>query len=534
MNHTEPTRREFLLVPMQPTPNGALHVGHAAGPYLRADALARHLRRSGHRVQVICGSDAYENWVLLDSLRNHRSPEETCDLFHRRIRRDLANLDMSLDDYITPLDPAHTASYARVHEEIVDGLIAGGAAQLVRERFPVSSGSGRYVVGVWLLGRCPNCGKDAAGNSCEACGYHFQPSEVLEPRARLDDEGPLTWREEDCWYATPDSRTRLLDLIEGRGAPAELVAVARRYVEQTGGRVRLTIPSAWGIKGRHTSENTVLCNTYYAYTVYCGALYHGLETGRNALAADSDVPVVALFGIDNLTGGLVAPCSIALGHAGLKPFDHVVVNYFLDLEGSKFSTSRGHLILLSDILEGSSVTADELRCFLSRIDLESGPANFTVREFVDRTNDLRELTRRLVVPALARAGAGDRPASPDAALLARIGDLLDRQARYLSPDRVSLHRAVEPLDAWFQEAQAARDERAFWWLRGLALLAEPFMPRLAGHLWTSLGGEGRPETSGLASPPARVGGPPLDVPGPLHEREVAPFVRLTHGLAAGR
>jgi methionyl-tRNA synthetase len=49
---------------MQPTPNGRMHIGHAAGTYLRADVLGRSLRTAGHQVKVACGTDAYENWIL--------------------------------------------------------------------------------------------------------------------------------------------------------------------------------------------------------------------------------------------------------------------------------------------------------------------------------------------------------------------------------------------------------------------------------------------------------------------------------------
>jgi hypothetical protein len=40
--------QRLMLVPMCPTPNGRLHIGHGAGSYLRADAIARASRRDGH------------------------------------------------------------------------------------------------------------------------------------------------------------------------------------------------------------------------------------------------------------------------------------------------------------------------------------------------------------------------------------------------------------------------------------------------------------------------------------------------------
>ncbi len=66
--------RRWLLIPMQPTPNGRLHLGHGAGPYLRADVIARAPRRDGDDVQIITGTDAHENWVLADGLTSGHTP----------------------------------------------------------------------------------------------------------------------------------------------------------------------------------------------------------------------------------------------------------------------------------------------------------------------------------------------------------------------------------------------------------------------------------------------------------------------------
>ena len=204
MSTGESTRRHLIL-PMQPTPNGRMHIGHAAGPYLRADALARRLRRDGSPTQVITGTDVYENWILLEALRSDETPERTCTRLHGLIAQDLANLNIDLDAWINPLAPDHADAYRRIHEHLVDELRRVGAAKLVAERVPRSAASGRYVVGVWLLGRCPECESEVAGNSCVRCGAGFQPSEVLEPRSRLDD-GELQWTHEDSWFVRSQER----------------------------------------------------------------------------------------------------------------------------------------------------------------------------------------------------------------------------------------------------------------------------------------------------------------------------------------
>ncbi|NIR28480.1 MAG: methionine--tRNA ligase, partial [Gammaproteobacteria bacterium] len=56
----------------------------------------------------------------------------------------------------------------------------------------------------------------------------------------------------------------------------------------------------------------------------------------NPFAVDSDVTCVLSFGIDNAVPFLVGAVGCALGQDVYKPVDRFLVNYFYDLEDSKF------------------------------------------------------------------------------------------------------------------------------------------------------------------------------------------------------
>src|SRR6266545_4742268 len=118
---------------MQPTPNGALHIGHAAGTYLRTDAAARALAMRGHRVAVVTGSDAFENWVLAAADAAGTTAEQVCARHHADNERDLRMLGIRLDAWIDPRSDEHHPAYQRTHEDALRRLRETGGAYYVAQ-----------------------------------------------------------------------------------------------------------------------------------------------------------------------------------------------------------------------------------------------------------------------------------------------------------------------------------------------------------------------------------------------------------------
>ncbi len=67
-----------LIIAPPPTPNGDLHVGHMAGPYLAGDIYARYLRLNGKAVNYATGTDDSQTYVVTSALKLGTTPEELC------------------------------------------------------------------------------------------------------------------------------------------------------------------------------------------------------------------------------------------------------------------------------------------------------------------------------------------------------------------------------------------------------------------------------------------------------------------------
>ncbi|WP_147129584.1 class I tRNA ligase family protein [Nocardia ninae] len=477
---------------MQPTPNGRLHIGHGGGPYLRADVIARALRRDGEHVEIISGSDAYENWVLADGLATGRTPEQTCAVYHAGIKSDLDRLGVELNLWVDPLSAEHNSGYVHVQERLLSTLSDSGRAELFTERVPLGVESGRPLMGVWIAGECPNCGAAAGGNSCTACSDSFSPDLLRNPRSRLTNE-QITWVDRPNWFA-PAPRA-VLEALAATGLPGQFQVPVQTFLDRKGARIRLSLPGEWGVPSSLAPTDSVLSNTYYGYSVYCGQLYSDLRSGvGNALDRDSGVTVVGLFGSDNSIAGLVAPQVLAVGTA-FKAFDHTVINHMLHFEGRKCSTSQQHGIWIEDVIDKTNVSSDELRYCLTQIPLDRNVSDIDTGRIVTTVNRLRVWRTATLGPVLEALKPG--ASTPTAPVELRAA--LERQQQYLRPPVVDLVDATDVLTDWMfkRDPQHCETEAVAEWLLGVALLGAPILPILAGQLWTELGLPGVPSRSVL-------------------------------------
>jgi methionyl-tRNA synthetase len=294
----------------------------------------------------------------------------------------------------------------------------------------------------------------------------------------------------------PDGR-KIDPILEHHGVPDEFVEIAATHAARAGTRVRLSQPGSWGIASNLVDDDCVLTNTYYGYCLYCAEV-SAKRDGRevNDLAAESDTVVVALFGKDNAGIGLIAPYVIGLASDRFRPFDYVVVNHLLHFEGSKCSKSRRHGIWVGELLENSSVTGDELRYALARTPLEATVADISVSEIVDAINKLRDWRSERLNVACWRAGA-----EPNDSVIETVIGAVRSQARALRPDSVRMPTALSALNDWmFDRSFPSSDpSTARAWTVGVALLAEPIMPRLAQEIWEQLGLRGSPTLCGAGT-----------------------------------
>jgi methionyl-tRNA synthetase len=480
------TGQHYVLVPAMPAPNGRLHLGHMAGPYLRLDMLARHLRRGGNQAAIICASDPYDSYI---PLRAEQTGQDSSSLAREScagIISDLDQMDIDIDLFIDPLAAEHQGEYLREHADLVSRLRARGLASIVHEKMPYSRERERFITGSYLEGDCPTCHRPVSGFFCEECGAHFQPDAILRPHARGLDT--LDWRDIDNMFlkiADPDA---LLEQLQGTETEAEYLAIAARHLRDDGPRFRLTSHAGWGLVTHVNGEERTLFGhgLLLAAIRLVGAAYaarNGLE--RNPFDQGSDVITVNGFGIDNCVSHLVGIQATALADSISKPFDRFSINHFYTLEGEKFSTSQQWAIWVRDLFATDRLPSDLVRAFLAATNPARSRTDFDCHAFITFANEEYAPLHALAT-ATHSAALAQRVPTPLPSLIAKLEAALDEQSAALGFVGFDPRAAWRVVTGWAGNRVLAASQ-PYWWLKGLSLLSEPVMPNLARTIWSGLG-----------------------------------------------
>jgi methionyl-tRNA synthetase len=487
----------YLFLLGIPTPNGNLHLGHIAGPYLKVDVMSRALRRHSTPTIVVAGTDPYEIHVQLESEKTGLTTEEIVSKYTTGIKNEIDNLNIGYDLFFDPFDPLHRKSYVTFQSDFVDNLRKVGHAANIPEAF-VMTADGKVAEAYQVSGRCPGCGEVAGSFLCEICGSHHRQDELIEVVLSGHKSSPNQTSIASEFFVVRE-RQRLINLAKKALIPSSFVEVFEDHVNRNEGKIRLSIPSKWGIPlGEGQVQFTY--TAYFSYSLFCIELLKqkGLIS-ENPFHTTSRHTIVASYGIDNV----IAACNSLIGIAdslGYKPADYILTNYFYYLEESKFSTSRRHVINPTHMTMACKVNSDILRLYLTITAPTNRVTTFSVTSFIEYYNQYANTVTSKTLAFVERLQKnGGEIQSFDLEMLRTV---LNRQLGCFQPSVADLAAGVYELDNWLHLDSNTTDPGL--WLLGFSMIGYPLMPAMCQSVWQQLGFEGSPVFEVLRDLPARV------------------------------
>ena len=433
-------RKKVLVAPAWPYAAGHRHLGHAAA-YVPFDVFARYHRLEGNDVLAVSGTDEHGTPVMVAADREGKSYREVADFYNAAHREDFLRLGFTYDCFTRTT----TRNHERVTQDLFRTLYEHGAIFERAQLVSFSPSTGHTLPDRYIEGTCPICGyPEARGDQCDNCGNQLDPTDLIDPRSRIDGSVPEFRETNHLFLDLPRFADVLRAWIQGHG---EWRPNVRNFSLGLLDEIRprpITRDLDWGVRipipGYADDPNKRI---YVWFDAVIGYLSASIEWA--SLQDDperwrewwqSEEALHAYFqGKDNIVFHTVIWPSILLGYEQGGEFgagrtlhlpDDVFATEYLTMESKQLSSSRSHGILIRDFLQ--RYDPDPLRYYLIAASPETQDADFTWADFVRRNNDellanWGNLVNRTLTNAHRNFGSVPEPGTlepADEALLATV------------------------------------------------------------------------------------------------------------------
>lgn len=519
-----------------PYANGPRHIGHVAGFGVPSDVFSRYMRMAGHDVLMVSGSDEHGTPILVLADQEGVTPRELVDTNHAIIAEDLTKLGCSYDLYTRTT----TGNHYQVTQEIFSTLHRNGYLIEQTTFGAISPSTGRTLPDRYIEGTCPICGAAGArGDQCDTCGNQLDPTDLIEPRSKINGETPEFVETQHFFLDLPALAEALSEWLDGREATGtwrpNVIKFSRHILDEIRPRA-VTRDIDWGIPIPLPQwENNPTKRIYVWFDAVIGYLSASIEWARRTGDPDAwrawwnspDAPGYYFMGKDNIVfHSQIWPAQL-LGYAGkgslggepgaygeLNLPTEVVSSEYLTMEGKKFSSSKSVVIYVRDFL--SRYQPDALRYFICAAGPESNDTDFTWAEFLARTNNelvagwgnLVNRTASMIAKSFGQIPAAGELTAIDEAVLATVREGFDTVGDLIGRNRMrqgiaeamrivgEVNKYVSDTEPFKLKGEDQRDRLATV-LHVLAqatldcnTLLAPFLPHSANAVHATFGGEG--------------------------------------------
>lgn len=380
INSSIKQKRPIIYTATPATPNGALHLGHISGPYLKADMLKRLTIESGGDAYFVTGSDEYQSYVELKSKQENIPSNEIITEHSKRIQTILNGFGIFPDAWY---EPSTHKNYHQYLNNFFLPLFEKGFIDLVEMDTLECSKCEQSISCGHVKGLCIHCGEESDGNTCESCALPSLTHELINPYCKKCGEKATKVRDVVPVFKIEKVRAELENYWQQTHLPPRLIELISRVKTMGYGPIEIGFRQEWGVSIDHIVQPGF---KYYAWAemAYGYELLYKKIT-RNTGLNLSEMDIVQCFGFDNgfFQAVLFPAIYLALGKKELLPKGYVCNEFYL-LEGKKFSTSRRHAIWGDDFMKTES--AELARFHFALTGPEKEATNFTKESFENETS----------------------------------------------------------------------------------------------------------------------------------------------------
>ena len=180
--------RQILVTSALPYANGHIHLGHLV-EYLQTDIWVRFQKLRGHRCVYVCADDTHGTAIMIRARDEGIREEELIAKMQKAHIDDFAGFDIEFDNYGSTHSPENRALCTEIWAALRKaGLVS--EKEVTQLYDPVA---GTFLADRFVKGTCPKCkSPNQYGDSCDKCGHHYSPTELIDPISTLSGTTPET------------------------------------------------------------------------------------------------------------------------------------------------------------------------------------------------------------------------------------------------------------------------------------------------------------------------------------------------------
>jgi len=447
--------RPVLVLGPNPTPNGGMHLGHIAGPYLAGDVYARYQRARGRDVIFTTGTDDSQTYMVASAQRLGITPEQLARTSTQLIRDALNAMGISVDGF-GPFDETYQATVL----DFFRTLHAKGTFELRTVQLPYMARTGEFMVEGLVEGDCPVCLSSSRGGLCETCCHPNNYNELLEPHSTISADDPtdgIIMHDAQILVLPLENFREQLTAYHEAWMPywrPHLSQMIREVLARPLPEIPITYPLEWGMRAPFPETPGQVLNAWLElmpagmFTTSYAAAQLGRTTKPGELwQVEENRRMVHFLGFDNAFFFCFPHIALVMAHGGryILP-EWIINNEFYELESEKFSTSKGHVVSPQDLLD-DDVPRDVVRLYLALTAPEYQRTTFS-RTGLDKVGErlVGGWNRLAGTLAKAVANVGSEAALPvSAAGRHRVAAMLERFDVFFEMPTFSLTRAADTI-----------------------------------------------------------------------------------------
>ncbi len=383
--------KNILITSALPYANGPLHIGHIAGAYLPADIYTRYQKLRGRNAIHICGTDEHGVAITIRADKEGKTPKEIVDFYHERIKEDFHLMKIEFDNFSRTSLPIHHETA----KEFFLKLYKNGYIHKKEVEQYYCPNCKRFLPDRYVEGSCPHCGYDKArGDQCDNCGRWLEPKELINPRCAVCGTTPVLKKSFHYYLALSKLASELNKWLNSKKDywKPEVIGLALSWVREGLKDRAITRDLEWGVPvPLKEAKGKVLYVWFDAPIGYISSTKEwAIKQGDPELWKEwwmdkENTKLVHFIGKDNIVFHAIVWPAMLIGHGEYVLPDNVPANYYLNLEGSKISTSRNWAIWIKDLAR--LYPADYIRFGLTYFMPETRDSDFTFADFKERVNN---------------------------------------------------------------------------------------------------------------------------------------------------